>query len=192
METNSQSLIGKAASAIWWLLLLRGIAAIILGILLFTNPGATLIVIMTFLGAYWLIDGIFTLIASLQGKKENKHWGWGIFVGILSILAGLAVFSQPIASALFTTTFLMYFMGFIILISGISSVATGFKLDKASGKWVMIFGGVLTGLLGLLLISNPVFSATFFVSILGFFSIVGGIMLIIFSFQIRKLKNVLV
>ena len=192
METNSQSLIGKAAAVIWWLVLLRGIAVIILGILFFTNPGATLIVIMTFLGAYWLVDGLFTLIASLQGKKENKNWVWGIFVGILSILAGLAVFSQPIAATLFTTTFLMYFMGFIILVSGISSIATGFKLDKASGKWVMILGGVLTAFLGLLLLVNPVFSATFFVSILGFFSIIGGIMLIGLSFQIRRLKNALV
>jgi uncharacterized membrane protein HdeD (DUF308 family) len=189
MEANSQSLIGKAVSAIWWLLLLRGLAAIVLGILFFTNPGATLIVIMTFLGAYWFVDGIFTLIASLQGKKENKNWGWGIFVGILSILAGLAVFSQPIVSALFTTTFLMYFMGFIILASGVSSMVTGFKLDAASGKWIMILGGVLAIILGLLLLINPVFSATFFVSLLGFFSIVGGIILIGLSLQIRKLKN---
>jgi uncharacterized membrane protein HdeD (DUF308 family) len=89
METGSKSLIGQVASSIWWLVLLKGIFAIILGIILFNNPGTTLIVIMTFLGAYWLVDGIFTLIASFQGKKENKNWGRGVFVAILSILAGL-------------------------------------------------------------------------------------------------------
>ncbi len=190
METNSKSIIGQAASTLWWLVLLRGILAIILGILFFTNPGATLIIIMTFLGAYWIVDGIFTLFASLQGKKENNNWGWGIFVSILSILAGLAVFSQPIFTALFTTTFLMYFMGFIILASGISSIATGFKLEKASSKRVMVFGGVLTAFLGLLLLINPIFSAGIFVSILGIFSVLGGIILVVLSFQIRKLKNV--
>ena len=190
METNSQSLIGKAASAIWWLVLLRGIAAVILGILFFTNPGATLIVIMTFLGAYWLVDGMFTLVASMQGMKENKHWGWGIFVGILSILAGISVFLQPVRSALFTTTFLVYFMGFMILVSGFSSIFSGFKLDKASGKWGVIFGGVLAVILGFLLISNPVLTGGAFVVMLGIFSVIGGIILIILSLQIRKLKNV--
>ena len=96
METNSKSLIGKAASTIWWLVLLRGIAAIILGILFFTNPGATLIVIMTFLGAYWFVDGIFTLIASLHGKKENKNWGWGIFGRPAARSVGPTASSSPV------------------------------------------------------------------------------------------------
>jgi uncharacterized membrane protein HdeD (DUF308 family) len=190
METGSKSLIGQAASTIWWLVLLRGIFAIILGIILFTTPGATLIVIMTFLGAYWFVDGIFTLIASIQGKKENKNWGLGVFGAILSILAGLAVFAQPIVATIFTTAVLVYLMGFMILASGISSIATGFKLRKTSGEWVMIYGGVLAVLLGLLLLFNPILTASVFVSLLGFFSIVGGIILIVYSLKIRKLKKV--
>ncbi|MDR4505864.1 MAG: HdeD family acid-resistance protein [Candidatus Scalindua sp.] len=186
METGSQTLIAKAASAIWWTVLLRGILAVIIGIMFFSNPGATLVVIMMFLGAYWLVDGIFTLIASFYGKKVHKHWGWGMFVAILSILAGIAVFAQPIAATLFTTTFLVYFMGFMILASGISSVATGIKLRKTSGEWMMIFGGVFAILLGLLLLFNPIFSATFFVLLLGIFTIIDGVSLITVSFRIRK------
>jgi len=190
METGSKSLIGQVASTIWWLVLLKGIFAIILGIILFNNPGVTLIVIMTFLGAYWFVDGIFTLIASFQGKKENKNWGWGVFVAILSILAGLAVFTQPALTAIFTTTFLVYFMGFLILVSGISSIATGFRLRKTSGEWAMILGGILAVLLALLLLSNPILTTGVFVSTLGFFAILGGIILVVHSFKIRKLKNV--
>ena len=190
METASQAIISKVASAIWWIVLLRGILAVIIGIMFFSNPGATILVIMMFLGAYWFIDGIFTLIASFHGKKEHKHWGWGIFVSILSILAGIAVFSQPIAATLFTTTFLAYLMGFLILASGISSVATGIKLRKTSGEWMMFLGGVFTILLGLLLLFNPIFSAAFFVSLLGFFAIIGGVSLIVVSFRIRKLSIV--
>jgi len=77
-------------------------------------------------------------------------------------------------------------MGFIILASGISSIATGFKLRKTSGEWVMIYGGVLAVLLGLLLMFNPILTA----ALLGFFSIVGGIILIVYSLKIRKLKEV--
>lgn len=189
METGTETLIAKAASAIWWIVLLRGILAIIIGIMFLANPEATLVVIMMFLGAYWLVDGIFTLFASYHGKKEHKHWGWGIFVAILSILAGIAVFTQPITAALFTTTFLMYFMGILIVVSGISSVATGFKLRKTSGELMMILGGVFTILLGLILLFNPIFSAAFFVSLLGFFTIFAGISLITISFKIRKLSK---
>ena len=189
METGTENPLKQTASTIWWLALLRGIFAIILGILFFTSPGSTLLVIMMFLGAYWLVDGVFTLTASFRGKKEHKHWVWGIFVSILSILAGIAVFAQPIAATLFTTTFLMYFMGFMILGSGVSSVVTGFKLRKTSGEWMMILGGVFTILLGLLLLFSPIFSAAFFVSLLGFFAIFGGIALISVSLKIRKLST---
>ena len=189
METDSQAIISKVASTIWWIVLLRGILAVIIGIMFFSNPEATLVVIMMFLGAYWLVDGIFTLIASFHGKKEHKHWGWGIFVAILSILAGIVVFAQPVAATLFTTTFLMYFMGFMIIASGISSVAAGIRLRKTSGEWMMILGGVFTTLLGLLLLLNPIFSAAFFVSLLGFFAIFGGIALIFVDLKIRKMSN---
>jgi len=80
--------------------------------------------------------------------------------------------------------------GFIILATGISSIATGFKLRKTSGEWVMIYGGVLAVLLGPLLVFNPILTAALFVSLLGFFSIVGGIILIVYSLKIRKLKEV--
>jgi len=190
MESSSKSFIGQAASTIWWLVLLRGIFAIILGIILFNNPGATLIVIMTFLGAYWFVDGIFTLIASFQGKKENKNWGWGVFGAILSILAGLAVFAQPIVATIFTTAVLVYFIGLMIFVSGISSIATGIKLRKTSGEWAMILGGVLAIILALLLLFNPILTASVFVAMLGFFSVIGGIILVVYAFKIRKLKKV--
>jgi uncharacterized membrane protein HdeD (DUF308 family) len=192
METNSQNIIGFVASRIWWLVLLRGILALLLGILLFTNTAATLTVIMMFLGAYWLVDGMFIITASIHGRKQNASWGWGIFVGILSILAGLVILLHPMLSAVFTTTFLAYFVGFMILISGISSIVTGFQLRKTSGEWMMILGGILAVLLGVLLLFNPILSAMMLVFMLGAFSIVGGIVLIILSFRIRKLKNVFV
>ena len=69
----------------------------------------------------------------------------------------------------------------MVLIAGFS---------KTSGEWVMIYGGVLAVLLGLLLVFNPILTAALFVSLLGFFSIVGGIILIVYSLKIRKLKEV--
>jgi uncharacterized membrane protein HdeD (DUF308 family) len=181
--------IKPVVSGIWWLVLLRGIAAILLGILIFANTAAALTVIMIFLGIYWLVDGIFTLIAANIGKNEHKYWGWGIFVGLISILAGLAVLSRPVLSAIFTATLLVSLAGIMIIISGISSIVTGFRLRKTSGEWMMILGGALGLILGLLLLLNPLLSALVYVYMLAVFSIIGGILLIVFAFKIQKLKN---
>jgi len=179
----------QVASAIWWLVLLRGIAAVLLGILLFTNTAATLSVIIIFLGIYWVVDGISTLLASFIGREEHSNWGWGIFVGIISILAGLAVLSQPVLTAIFTTSFIVSFVGIMIIISGVWSIVTGFRLRKTSGEWVMIIGGVLGLILGLLLVMNPLFSALVYVYIIAVFLIIGGFALIVMAFQVKKLKK---
>jgi len=179
----------QVASAIWWLVLLRGIAAVLLGILLFTNPDAILSVVIIFLGIYWVVDGIITLLASFTGREEHSNWGWGIFVGIISILAGLAVLSQPVLTAIFTTSFIVSFVGIMIIISGVWSIVTGFRLRKTSGEWVMIIGGVLGLILGLLLVMNPLFSALVYVYIIAVFLIIGGFSLIVMAFQVKKLKK---
>jgi uncharacterized membrane protein HdeD (DUF308 family) len=182
----------QVASAIWWLVLLRGIAAVLLGILLFTNTAATLSVIIIFLGIYWVVDGISTLLASFIGREEHSNWGWGIFVGIISILAGLAVLSQPVLTAIFTTSFIVSFVGIMIIISGVWSILTGFRLRKTSGEWVMIIGGVLGLILGLLLVMNPLFSALVYVYIIAVFLIIGGFSLIVMAFQVKKLKKTII
>ena len=122
-------------------------------------------------------------------ENEHSNWGWGIFVGIISILAGLAVLSQPVLTAIFTASFIVTFVGILIIISGVSSIVTGFRLRKTSGEWMMILGGALSLILGLLLVMNPLFSALVFVYMIAAFSIIGGIVLIVISFQVKKLKK---
>ncbi len=186
MANETKNVLNQMLSDIWWLVLLRAIAAILLGILLFANPGALLMVIMIYIGVYWLIDGIFTVIASLRGRKNLEHWGWAIFTGIISILAGLTVLSQPVLSALLTTTFFAYLVGFLAIVSGISSLVSGFRLHKASGEWSMIIGGLMSLLFGLLLVFNPLFSSFVLLSMAGIFALIGGIILLLFAIRMRS------
>ena len=186
MANETKNVLNQMLSDIWWLVLLRAIAAILLRILLFAYPGALLMVIMINIGVYWLIDGIFTVIASLRGRKNLEHWGWAIFTGIISILAGLAVLSQPVLSALLTTTFFAYLVGFLAIVSGISSLVSGFRLHKASGEWSMIIGGLMSLLFGLLLVFNPLFSSFVLLSMAGIFALIGGIILLLFAIRMRS------
>ena len=76
-------------------LLFAGIVSLILGILLFTQTGATLSVVMLLVGLSWFIWGIFSLLSIFIDKKE---WGWRLFGGVIGIAAGWLVLSNPVAS----------------------------------------------------------------------------------------------
>ena len=80
-------------SSIWWFFLLEGIAGIILGILLLTDPGATILVLVTFLGFYWLIMGILALVRMFIDR--SVPWFWELLIGIIGILAGILVLRHP-------------------------------------------------------------------------------------------------
>jgi uncharacterized membrane protein HdeD (DUF308 family) len=190
MTAEGKSPLKQVCSDVWWLVLLRGLALVALGILLFTRTGGTLMVIMTFLGAYWFVDGIFTLVASIRGRKSTRGWAWGVFVGTLGILAGLVVFSRPLAIAMLTQVFLVYFLGIMALVSGISGIVTGIRVRKeVSGEWSMILGGLLWTLFGLLLLGSPLYSALVLIYILAALAVVGGIWVIMVAFGIRKLAQ---
>ena len=83
----------------WWVFLLRGIAAVILGLLALFMPGPALLGLVTFLGAFLVVDGIFTIISALQGRGVGSQWGWYLFIGALGILAGFTAFYNPFATA---------------------------------------------------------------------------------------------
>ena len=185
---QERGLLQQICSEIWWLVLLRAVAVGLLGILLFTSPAVTVTVMVIFLGGYWFVDGAFTIIESVRGRKHLQHWGWGLFVGIISVLAGMVVFSRPLASALLTTTFLVYFLAFAAMISGISGIVTGIRLRKdISNEWSMILGGLLYTIFGVLLLIRPLTSALVLAWIFGIFAIAGALTLVLLAFRMRKI-----
>jgi uncharacterized membrane protein HdeD (DUF308 family) len=103
-------------SNVWWLFLLQGIAAILLGLMLITAPGATLIVMVTFLGFFWLIEGILSLVHVFTDR--SVPWIWSLLTGIVGILAGILVVRHPLLAALTVPTVLVILLGVGGLIMG--------------------------------------------------------------------------
>ena len=168
-------------SKYWWLVLLQGIAVLILGILLITNPAVTVATLVIFLGIYWLIDGVFSLIRIFVGHSDI-HWGWLLARGILGILAGLYVVQHPLWATLLVPAVLVIVMGIQGIIMGTIGLVQAFK----GGGWgVGILGGINI-IFGLILLFNALIAATVLPFVLGIFGIVGGIIAIIQSFRIRK------
>ena len=111
----------------WWLLLLGGILNIIVGILLLTNPAKTVLALVWVLGLYWLIQGIFILIGMFV---DHSAWGWKLFMGILSILAGIVVLRHPIASTAVIPSILILLLGPLSISVGVIGGHITFPLHR--------------------------------------------------------------
>ena len=159
----------RSLADVWWLVLLEGIAMLILGILLVTNTGITLVTLVIFIGIYWLIDGIFSIIRIFVGSG-NIGWGWLLFRGVIGIIAGLLVIQHPLWASFLLPVVLVIILG----IWGI----------QGDGVWAGVLG-VIYILFGIILLANRYLSALVLPLSLGILGIIGGIILIIQSFRIK-------
>ena len=185
--SNSKTPGQQIFSNLWWLVLLRGIVLVALGIVFLTRPVVPLTLAILVMGAYWFVDGILIVTKSIRERQTIKHRGFSTFVGVISIVAGLVVFSRPIASALLTTTFLVYFLAFSALISGMTSLTTGIRLRKEiDNEWYLIIGGGVSILFGLVLIASPLYSILFLVKSLGVIALIVGVVLVAYAMRIRS------
>ena len=165
----------------WWLLLLGGILNIIVGLLLLANPVRTVIVLVWVLGFYWLIQGILMLVGMFL---DHSAWGWKLFMGILSILAGLLVMRHPVASSITLPMIAVLLLGIQGIIVGVVSVVLAFK----GGGWGAGILGAISIIFGLILVLNfasPGIVVTF-ILVAAIFAIVGGFVQI---FQAIRQRN---
>jgi uncharacterized membrane protein HdeD (DUF308 family) len=157
------------------LLLFGGIVSLVLGILLFTQTGATLSVVMLLVGLSWFIWGIFSLLSIFIDKKE---WGWRLFGGVIGIAAGWLVLSNPVASTVAVPAAVAIVLGVFGVIIGIAALISAFQ---GEGWGVGIFGAVSI-IIGLLMMFNSVVSAQVLIILTGILLVIQGGIGIIMSF----------
>ncbi len=162
----------------WWLVLLEGIAAIILGALLITNTGRTTVVLIQLLGVYWLLKGIFSIIAIFI---DSSQWGWKLLIGILGIVAGILVIGSPIWSTAIVLTTLVLVLGINGIIIGFVEIIQAFQ---GGGLGVGLLG-VLSVILGILLVVHRWSAAAALPYALAIFLLIGGLVAIVAAFRMR-------
>ncbi len=166
----------------WWLFLIEGIAAIILGLLLLSNPATTIVVLIQFLGIWWLVSGILDIVGIFI---DRTAWGWKLFSGIVGIIAGLAILQHPIWAPILVTNVLVILLGILGLMQGIMGLIGAFQ----GGGWVSALLGVVSILFGLVLLFNQLAAGLGLWLVVGIIAIVGGGVAIWQSFQIKKMQN---
>lgn len=163
----------------WWSTLIQGIFSLIVGLLLLTNPVATTVVIVQFVGIYWLITGIFSLVGIFV---DRSLWGLKLISSILGIMAGFVVLQHPLWSSLLLPSILVITLGVNGLIIGIIGLIALFK----GGGWGTGIIGILSLLFGALLLGSPFLASLALPWVYGILGVVGGVAAIIVSLQQRK------
>jgi uncharacterized membrane protein HdeD (DUF308 family) len=175
----STTAISPQQSNIWWVFLLQGIMAIILGLMFLTAPGETLVAVVTFLGFYWLITGMLALVRVFVDR--SVPWVWSLLIGIVGILAGIFVLHHPLLAALTVPTALVIILGVQGFIMGVLDIIGGFK-GGGLGSFVL---GVINILVGLLLLGSPLAAALAVPLVFGILLLIQGVGLIIWAFRVR-------
>jgi uncharacterized membrane protein HdeD (DUF308 family)/predicted flap endonuclease-1-like 5' DNA nuclease len=166
----------------WWLILIQGIALIILGILFLTNPASTALAVVTVLGIYWLVSGILGII----GIFLNSHnWFWKLLMGILGIIAGVLILQHPIASTLVVGTTLVLWLGLLGIMIGVVEIIRGIMGEG----WGEIILGIVSIVLGGLLLANFWGVAISLPWSLGILSLIGGAIAIFNAFRARGIQK---
>jgi uncharacterized membrane protein HdeD (DUF308 family) len=166
----------------WGWVALRGVAALLFGLLTLLNPGITLAVLVLFFGAYALADGVLRVFSAIANRRGEPHWVALLVGGLASIVVGVGTFLMPGVTAIV----LLYFIAAWAIVTGAAEIATAIRLRKVmTGEWLLALAGVLSVLFGVLLIARPGVGALAVVLWIGAYAIVFGIMLIALALRLR-------
>lgn len=169
----------------WWLMLLRGVAAIILGVIAFTSPLVTMLALVLVWGIYAIADGIFSLAAAVTGRGSAAPRWWLALVGVLGLGAGAVAFMNPALVA----QFFVLIIGFWAILTGLLEIWGAIALRKEiDNEWMLVLSGVIAVLFGLILLFSPTALLTL-IWLVGFYALFAGVCFIVLAFRMRRFKN---
>lgn len=166
----------------WWMLLVRGIAAVLFGIAVLVWPGIALTVLVLLWGAYALVDGGFAIVMGVQGRTHYRDWWVTVLEGVVSMIAGVVALMWPGVTAVA----LLYVVAAWAIITGLLEIVAAIQLRKEiNGEFWLGLSGVLSVALGVLLAVYPGAGMVSLLWLFGIYAIVFGVALIILSFRVR-------
>lgn len=166
----------------WWSGLVWGICTLIIGLLLLTTPVMTTLALITFIGAWWFVGGIFSLVSL---AVDQSNFALKCITGLLSLLAGIAVLGYPLFSTIIILPMFVIFIGVWGIITGGALMYHGYT----SQDWGSVIVGLVSVIFGILLLVYPMEAALTLPIVAGVFALVGGISAIIGSIQLKKIQS---
>lgn len=167
----------------WWMLLIRGFAAVLFGLaILFVWPGLVIQTMVLVFAVYAVIDGIFAFISGIR-NRENPRWWAAVLEGGVGVLAGIGAFLFP-GLAVLT---LLYIIAFWAVLTGVMEIAGALQLRREiDNEWMLILSGVLSIIFGIVLVVFPESSLLTLLWLYGGLSIAFGVVMVILAFRVRN------
>ncbi|MFL6351052.1 MAG: HdeD family acid-resistance protein [Bryobacteraceae bacterium] len=167
----------------WWSLVIRGLIAILLGILTLARPGITVGALVILFGAYAFIDGVVNIAGAWRASKAHERWGVLVIEGVVGILAGIVTFAWPAITAIV----LIYVIAAWAIVTGIFEIMAAVRLRKhISGEWLLALAGVASVVFGILLMAAPLIGALVIGIWIGVYALIFGAMLIGLGLRLRS------
>jgi uncharacterized membrane protein HdeD (DUF308 family) len=167
----------------WWLFVVRGVFAVILGMVALLMPATTFAVAVLFIGAYMFFDGLFTVVSALSSRKSRRTWGWWAFTGLVSMIVGAITFYSPYVTAFA----IVMLIGVWAIVIGIMEIVWAIQVrNEIKGEGWYILAGSLSLIFGLMVFLIPESGIVLLASLFGLYAMLIGIMLIVIGLRIHR------
>lgn len=176
--------LAPALSRAWWLLLLRGVIAMVFALLTWAQPGITLAVLVLVFGAYVLADGVLGVWMAISRRKTNPRWWVLLLWGLVSVAAGVMTFAAPGVTSLV----LLIYIALWAIFTGIPQIVTALQLRKEiTNEWLLVLGGLLSVIFGGLMLWSPGAGALAVTWLIATYAFIFGMLMVLLAFRVRKL-----
>lgn len=183
MENDFSSLDVSGLAERWWTLVVRGIAAILFGVLALFVPGSSLFALVLLWGAYALVEGAFNLALAFRRAGSGRTWGWFVLEGLLSVGAGVLTFLWPAITAMILVTII----GLWGVFTGVVEIVAAIRLRRViENEWLLVTSGVLSLAFGVLLFVFPGPGALALVWLIGAYALVFGGLLVALGLRLKS------
>ena len=184
MPTFAEQNLAAALGRNWWLLLVRGLVAIVFALLTWAQPGVSLAALVLVFGIYVLADGLLGVWSAIAKRRDNRHWWLLLLWGLVGIVVGVMTFVMPGITGL---VLLMYIAAWAV-ITGVLQIVAAIRLRKEiKGEWLMILSGLVSVAFGVLLFLQPGAGALAVAWIIAAYAFIFGVLMVLLAFKVRKL-----
>lgn len=176
----------------WQWFMVRGVLAVMLGIVALLMPGLTVFAFALLFGAFSFADGLLSLVAGIKGAKDrSERWGVLVFSGVVGIAVGAVFFVWPLVAAAAYAFFLIATLAFWALLTGVLEISAAIRLRRAiEGEWLLGAAGVLSVLLGIAILGSlamaPGASLISLGWLIGLYALMSGVALVMLSLRLKR------
>jgi uncharacterized membrane protein HdeD (DUF308 family) len=169
----------------WWLIALRGVLAIIIGMIAFAAPVATMLSLVLLFSAYMLVDGVLAIVAALRAARQHERWALLVLEGIVSIaVAAIAVLWPGITIVAYVLLVAAW-----AIVTGALMLGAAFRLNLDHGRWWLVLGGIASLIYGALLIIAPLIGALVLTWWFGAYALVFGVFMLMLALRLRARRE---